>query len=126
MSYKPYVFICYHFLCSAVLAAANYVSTLDQKGHLTLLAPTNAAFQSMNVGLREKLLNGDRACLESKLLLRLAVSYPVLSHFVLPSLLLSCHILLCLVLPCVVLPCLVLPCFVLSGLVMSCLVYPLS
>lgn len=51
-----------------VLAAANYVSTLDQDGHLTLLAPTNAAFESMNSGLREKLLNGDRACLEKVLL----------------------------------------------------------
>ncbi|CAG5136676.1 unnamed protein product [Candidula unifasciata] len=49
---------------SSILAAADYDAKLDHSGQLTLLAPTNSAFDKMNKRLREKLLSGDRECLE--------------------------------------------------------------
>ena len=48
-----------------VLAAAEYVSTMNDEGSVTLLAPTNSAFEKMNPRLRERLLRGDQACVQS-------------------------------------------------------------
>ncbi|XP_013095429.2 transforming growth factor-beta-induced protein ig-h3-like [Biomphalaria glabrata] len=50
-----------------ILASANYVSKLDEDGQMTLLAPTNAAFNKMTSSLRERLLAGDVKCLEKVL-----------------------------------------------------------
>ncbi|NP_001191507.1 fasciclin-like protein precursor [Aplysia californica] len=50
-----------------VLAAAEYVSTLNEEGSYTLLAPTNAAFDRMDARLRERLLRGDKKCLQKVL-----------------------------------------------------------
>lgn len=50
-----------------ILASANYVSKLDKDGQFTLLAPTNNAFERMNSKLRERLLAGDKTCLEKVL-----------------------------------------------------------
>ncbi|CAL1539608.1 unnamed protein product [Lymnaea stagnalis] len=50
-----------------ILASANYVTKLDKDGQFTLLAPTNNAFERMNSKLRERLLAGDKTCLEKVL-----------------------------------------------------------
>ncbi|KAH9504656.1 hypothetical protein Btru_062520 [Bulinus truncatus] len=50
-----------------ILASANYVSKLDQDGQITILAPTNSAFDKMTTSLKERLLSGDVRCLEKVL-----------------------------------------------------------
>lgn len=54
-----------------VLASAEMVSNLDEEGSLTLLAPTNAAFERMNPKLRQRLLNGDKTCIQTVLKMHL-------------------------------------------------------
>lgn len=51
-----------------VLALAEYVPTLNNKASLTLLAPTNAAFERMNPRLRDRLMRGDIGCIQKVLL----------------------------------------------------------
>jgi len=54
-------------MLKTVLAAAEYVSTMNDEGSVTLLAPTNSAFEKMNPRLRERLLRGDQACVQKVL-----------------------------------------------------------
>ncbi|PVD23484.1 hypothetical protein C0Q70_16756 [Pomacea canaliculata] len=67
----------FSFLKTAV-ARAGLVSTLQQAGQLTLLAPTNSAFQKLNRGLYDRLLSGNPECLTK-----------VLKHHLLPNVICS-------------------------------------
>ncbi|XP_059149379.1 transforming growth factor-beta-induced protein ig-h3-like [Physella acuta] len=50
-----------------ILALANYIPKLEQDGQLTILAPTDDAFERMNSRLKDRLLSGDITCIEKVL-----------------------------------------------------------